>query len=78
MDSFLQRDMTALARNQAVADLILIAEADRRWVIPAAWIAEHVSVSTRGASGAPEDVPSPSDLAAEVAVPTLSSALSAR
>lgn len=82
VDSFLQRDLTALARNRAVTDVVLlggdedlrrgvdeaqdyglkvhlwgveaaaprynqarslIAEADRRWVIPADWIARFVS-----------------------------------
>ncbi len=81
VDSYLQRDLTTLARNHAVADIVLlggdedlrraleeaqdygirvhlwgveagapeynqsqslIAEADRRWVIPAAWIQKYV------------------------------------
>jgi uncharacterized LabA/DUF88 family protein len=83
VDSYLQRDLTTLARNRAVADVVLlggdedlrraleeaqdygvrvhlwgveaaapeynqsqslIAEADRRWVIPAAWIKRHVQL----------------------------------
>lgn len=81
VDSYLQRDLTTLARNHAVADIVLlggdedlrraleeaqdygirvhlwgveagapeynqsqslIAEADRRWVIPAAWVQKYV------------------------------------
>jgi uncharacterized LabA/DUF88 family protein len=83
VDSYLQRDLTTLARNKAVADVVLlggdedlrraleeaqdygtrvhlwgveaaapeynqsqslIAEADRRWVIPADWIQQYIRV----------------------------------
>lgn len=101
VDSYLQRDLTTLARNKAVADVVLlggdedlrraleeaqdygtrvhlwgveaaapeynqsqslIAEADRRWVIPADWIQQYVRLRATDAerdvakqeSGAPD------------------------
>jgi uncharacterized LabA/DUF88 family protein len=107
VDSYLQRDMTALARNQAAADLILIggdedlrrgveeaqdhgvkvhlwgveaaaaqynqalsliAEADRRWVISAAWIAPHVSVPMGDANDTLVETESPKVSAVKIPV----------
>lgn len=92
VDSYLQRDLTTLARNGAVADVVLIggdedlrraleeaqdygmrvhlwgveaaapeynqsqsliAEADRRWVIPGAWISRFISSPEPGISSPP-------------------------
>lgn len=100
VDSYLQRDLTALARNHAVADVVLlggdedlrraleeaqdfgirahlwgveaaapeynqsqslIAEADRRWVVPEEWIRRYVSLRESTASESPSATLSPAN-----------------
>ena len=114
VDSYLQRDLTTLARNHAVADIVLlggdedlrraleeaqdygirvhlwgveagapeynqsqslIAEADRRWVIPAAWVQKYVRLRPSEPDVAPDQAeaqPSGEAVREEVSLNTVS------
>lgn len=123
VDSYLQRDLTALARNHAVADVVLvggdedlrraleeaqdygvrvhlwgveaaapeynqsqslIAEADRRWVIPGEWVSqfvrlnEHVAASTESGLAVGVALAEPAVESPAVAQPLPTSAMPVR